>query len=1123
MLSHLASLSRFSAKRVSLSRAQGSRDEARRIPLSTRFSSSLSARFLHSSLKLEANGGFKDNNTDIISMVIPALETKVSEQYWPSSAESTSSEPSQAPPPDHQDLDALDRSEPSFQSSNRKRYNEKTERSKIPSSYSPHRDFEHKRNPKSHHGSQEMTQERQNARQSTHERENDGTRKWQAIRLQTGPTPSLHPRQSNKAHGDEDLRSATPSRPHTSHLTEKSIYLRQSITQAITEEAYLRECELYQQSPNFDVFTFEVSRLTRLEKRNADLAVRMVHVDSLLSHLFSEMTQLLSKKRSNPDFQPTYSGEKLDLALSLISSSIFDKTSDLMEVVVEFLEVDGKFDPPVLPSSWRRLWTSVAHLVSRHGFMKPDYQKMCEISVAVYNYIYMNQYEMCGHTRKSENQEPLKPIYLPRSPPLSKVDGTPRSSKTLMNVELPEMKLSAGEAPLLRGPQAVSAMLAILSQVSGHVRLKRLIVDLYGRMVLEKSAFPPRRIIPLAGLLFSWGEFEAGRAGLTALQSYHPSEIDVKSSEYELSALKYLMVCNNASALLDFAESMTQVPGHIPSPLSLTHIVWAIQQTQQYGRVMPWWHTVAKIWRAIPSQTQRGDSKIHLLVRCPIPAVIELLDIATEHLTAQDLQEISQDFTDIFGIRPAGSRSRIIGKYASDGNVEEAIAALGSFTLPRGHMASRPSDPASSSPFIMSSKIVLAMIKGQKFDERIEDLLDAIVRVSSGPFSPGLLVNHVCSMHEEVVSHEEALKWVSFLRWVASLPMPDGSLPALAANLLHPSSEFTHKLVEESRVKYPDHDKTMAQLVTISARSVHRLADIAGLAGISSIVSSFIARMNMQFMLTNQGQTMPFSAVWLRPLVQAHAFEGNADTVYKLLASLKSSMLPSEREGIWKAAFKAYCKARNTQCAVNLIVNIRNKTIDDQIPTWSGGYTMTIQLMLAQQMHAEALQMYALMISDGFELRARSIVLELIQYLRNLTTLQKEQSNSMNDFHQIQQRDEHDELHAYDHHELPLSGTHHNLDEPLSQTSSEPIQQLSQDIPSVTTGNANYDSLLNRLVLLEPTLDDSKPMSRLAPGKNLRRRHAKERIQTERVFISKLDRAIHPSSSRNFSSAPESL
>ena len=895
----------------------------------------------------------------------------------------------------------------------------------------------------------------------------------------------------------------TPTKPHTSHLTDKSIYLRQSIVQAPTPSQFEIECEEYRSLPSFDAYTLEFSRLTYLEKNKSPIHEQTPFIGHVLKLLTEDMTQLIRAKQYVQDSakDASYTGEKFDLTFSLLNTHLFATAQPLLEKMVEFIDVGGEFDPPLLPSTWRRIWTNTAFLVTQVGFENLRYSRLCQISVAFWNHIYLNQFAFTGHHRRSGPTPQAGPVYVSHGGLLSSDAGSssPPDAHSIIDLELTAVSLKQEESPLLRGPQAVSAMLAILSHVSGHLALKRATIDLFASMVTMPNAFPRRRMIPLASVLLSLGETKAAMATLHQLQIENPPQIDPKTSQYELNALEFLMVSNNAPAVLQMADELSQVPGHIPSPLALTHIMWAINETHDYDQILKWWQRATVVWRALPNQpsTKRGEAPMKMLVRTPIDATVAMLDVAAEHFACDQLIAMTNDVVEIFGIRPIGERSRIIVKLATDGRWEETLATLnytdkstsvGVQVANITSSASSPQSPSSSTSSALSAskghphgesttvnwviaKLIIASVHQGKFDDFLEALIRSAVDTTHSTFIVGTLIDYVSSLMETPQTIETAKPWIPFLNWFASLPMPDASSSSSSAHVvsqqLSPMYISINQLLEQSR-KDDERDITLEEQVRVSAKTCARLAEIAGIAGLPHVVNNIIHRINSQYQLERKGETMPFSLVWFRPLARAHASVGHTDIVFRLLASLKDSMLPSERDAIWKLVFKAYIASNNPDGAIQLFLSIRNKTMDDQIPTWSGGYTMGIQLFADRGEFEPALQLYTLMIEDGFELRDQALVNTLLNHLN--TYLINAASSSASS---------------------------------QSQSPSSPLPS-----PSATSVSNHYERLKKRLELLVLTLDDSRPQQRLDPAALKRRRYAKLRNKAERAFVKDLDRTM---------------
>lgn len=130
---------------------------------------------------------------------------------------------------------------------------------------------------------------------------------------------------------------------------------------------------------------------------------------------------------------------------------------------------------------------------------------------------------------------------------------------------------------------------------------------------------------------------------------------------------------------------------------------------------------------------------------------------------------------------------------------------------------------------------------------------------------------------------------------------------------------------------------------------------------------------------------MPLGAIWIRPLVRAHAICGHSGIVFKLLTGLKRSLLPSDRDMIWKLAFRGYHQGNHLDEAIQLVLTLKNKTLDPELSAWSGAYTLCIERLIDNGESLRALQLYAIMISDGFDLRNHLLAQHLLDYLKTGT------------------------------------------------------------------------------------------------------------------------------------------
>lgn len=1012
--------------------------------------------------------------TDFLSEVITPTNQKVTEKYWPN-PDSEGTLPTDTGYHAQQTTSEIPERGETVRESDKQARNWRNE-----GESNTRRKMDHgrrnRRNNDDESGELGTVYQETNTRTNWNDREGnrDQTHTWQNLHRVMGDTPSRHPRAGSEV-SKEPVDELPPLfKPHTSHLTSKSIYLRQRIVQASSQQEWEAEVKLFQEEPNFDPFMLEMSRLAYLEKPGAPALPKRAYVVNAVSLICNDLDALVQQKLESPEKIVSCTGEKLDLLVSLVVTTDFVALHPLLESLVRFIDVGVTMDPPALSSTWRKIWTLTAHAVTQAGFVASGkVGRSCEICVAFWNYLYMDQAQV-GHMRPGGPPPPSSVQYLESASASS--SQSPSQEKSILSMELLSVSLGRAEAPLLRGPQAVSAMLAILSQVVGHQALKRTIIDTFTEMTRVENAFPVRRILPLAAVLFSWGESEAAIATLRSLSLLDAFQMDPKSSQLESDALKYLMVSNCAKEVLAFAEAMAAVPGHVPSPLSLNYTVWAANTLGDISKILPWWKMATNTWRKIPTNSASHDfrtnsSHVKQLVRPPVEATVPLLNAVSEQLSTEVLQEMTQEIFEIFGVRPIGSRSRIITKLAQDGDIDAAIDMLGTTDAAR---RPRPGYGKSDLPtlHLTCSKIVVSSIDHKKFDESIQRLIGSAVSTNFGAYTVGLLVDFTTTILPEYPTKESVEAVVPFLNWVAALPMVlyDASDPTAALNVGHrdpafasnPHAEFMENIINQSRYSQFENEAatTLAEQVRISARTAVRLADFAGSAGLPDVVNNLIKRINTQYQFENDGATMPFHVVWLRPLVRAHALCSNKDTVFQLLISLQKSLLPSERAEIWKMVFKAYCQIQNVDAAIQILFALKNRTVDSEVPTWSGAYTMSIQLLLTKNETDQALRVYTLMTDDGFELRDQSIVQTLIN------NIQKRQSEG--------------------------------------ETQSHP-----NTIPLADT-----EPLLRRLLLLLPTLDNSRPSQKVAPRVNFMKRAAKSRKISENAFLTNLERTLFKSTPR---------
>lgn len=1013
-------------------------------------------RLLCSQSKGTAESAYNSTGGEFLSQVITQLDNNITEQYWPGST------PKESPPTSNADSQAeASPRQPEYHHSRDSRPHRDThERS------NGHRDSsfprQHRDNHSREHSSHRSERRHNNFRDQSNEgfqseKRRDKSRTWQVVRNENGSTPSAHPRTNVASNPKPRDPRLLVSKPHTSHLTEKSIYLRQSIVSAPSREVFLQECETFLAAPNFDPFVLEVSRLVYLERNDSPELNARPHVEAIIKILVDGLTKVMEESKDNSGTPMSYTGERIDLAISVIPAKDFPCIAPLLQTIVKFLGEGGLMDPMVLPSTWRRIWTHTAHAVTQAGFSATKFATVCELCVAIWNHIYLHQAEMVGHLRFG-GEAPRSIInFLPRDP---RYPDRP----IILDIELNKVTLNSDEAPLLRGPQAISAMLGILSQVGGHQALKRACIDLYHDMSAVPNAFPSRRIFPLSALLLSWKEHDAAMTGLNHLAAEHASQIDPKSSQHELDALQYLMVSNCPSELLMYAEATLKLNGHVPSPLALTQVMWAATETKEWDRIKSWWAQAVKVWRNLPAVSQKGQA-MPRLVRPTITSSVDLLNIAAEFYTLEDLQQLTQDFIDVFGIQPLGSRSRIVVKHAQLGHIRKAIEMLGDTQTKKKIVRKETDSEDSPTMHLMTSRVLLASCIHRCFESNIYDLITASTVSTIGAIRVGSLIDYTTSTLPTIDTREEAASFEPYLNWIAGLPLLEYDASTGQAVECSPDPIFgttplsarMATLLAASRAENADIDPcTLGDQVQITARTAARLTELAGLRGNPDLVKNFIKRINVQHQVLNDGQAVPFSLVWLRPLIRAHALSGHTDTVFQLLASLKDNVVPSDRADAWKLAYKSYSQIRDAEAALQLFFNVKNKTIDPEVPTWSGGYTMGIQMLISDSDFNRALQVYLLMIDDGFELRDRVTVSSLIGFL-----------------------------------EQP------SIPDPLSPETSRSSLTPEQ-----------HEATLHRLMLLLPTLDESRPEAKYAPGQNAKRRFAKAKRLSEKSFVTELDRSM---------------
>lgn len=1042
--------------------------------------SSLTAPVAHNSTRLLCNqakgasdGTYNSTGGEFLSQVITQLDSNITEQYWPGSAPTASSSSSNAhseatdttfQSDHHQSRDSRVRT-PANERSNARSgsYFTRQERSLSSREHSSHRS---ERRPNDSRDRNDRN-DRNNRGSQSDNNTRDKSRTWQTVRQEHGSTPSTHPRNNSMSHPKPKDPRLLVSKPHTSHLTDKSIYLRQSIVSAPSREVFLQECESFPLAPNFDPFVLEVSRLVYLERNEAADLNSRPHVQAIVQFLVDGLNKVMNESADNENTAMSYTGERIDLAISVTPAKDFPFVAPLLHTIVKFLGEGGRMDPMVLPSTWRRIWTHTAHAVTQAGFSAAKFTNVCELCVAIWNHIYLHQYEMVGHLRAG-GEAPRSIInFLPRDP---KYPDRP----VILDIELNQVSLRSEEAPLLRGPQAISAMLGILSQIGGHQALKRVCIDAYAEMSVIPNAFPSRRIFPLSALLLSWREHDAAMAGLNHLATEHASQIDPKSSQHELDALQHLMVSNCPTELLMYAEATLKLEGHIPSPLALPQVLWAATELQEFERVKSWWKQATTVWRNLPTSTQSGKSAPRL-VRPTIGSSVDLLNTASDHFSLEELEGITKDFLDIFGIRPLGSRSRIITKNAELGDIGKAIELLADPQTKK--KLSRPQyDTESPTMHLMTSRILLASCVHRSFDKHICDLIKASMVSTIGTFRVGSLIDYVTSTLPTLDTREQAAEFEPYLKWIAGLPLLEYDATSGRAVECSPDPKFgvtpqateIASLLAASRADNAEFDPcTLADQIDITARTAARLTEIAGLCGSPDLVKNFLKRINVQHQALSNGQPVPFNLIWLRPLIRAHALSGHTDIVFQLLASLKDHVVPSDRADAWKLAYKSYSQVRHSEAALQLFFNIKNKTIDPEVPTWSGGYTMGIQMLINESDFNRAIQVYFLMIDDGFELRDRETVNSLINFLEK----------------------------------PPIA-------DPLHEKSSHALMPEQQE------------AALHRLLLLLPTLDDSRPEAKYTPGQNAKRRFLKAKRVGEKSFVTELDRLMTTARQRR---AEESL
>jgi hypothetical protein len=865
---------------------------------------------------------------------------------------------------------------------------------------------------------------------------------------QENPSASSHSRQDHPKWDDKPNTNRRDSNHNdeptfSDHVTSTSIFFLQDILNAENSNSFETLMEAYRTHKQVDPFMVECSAVKYLQSKSGPSQQLQGHMDSMLRVLQDQLSNCIEEYANKPSDAETksrllFDGEKIDTALLLIEPHLFAQASGLVKLVVKFIDAGGRFEPQVWTSTWRKIWISTALLVLQGNFIQQKYASLCENAVALFNTIYLHQSDYI----RSFNRQKVKATLVspassatgPSTIPASEVEmGT--TFKSILELEFAEMEFTKDDAALLTGSQVVSAMLSILSGVGGHSALRKAIVTAYANIVAKPHRFPPRRLVPLAALLFSWGFDDVASDSIISLsRASNTSLYDPKTALAELKSLEFLMISNCPAAILKLTTLMLDVPHHVPSPLILSQLVWAMRETQEYSTIMHWWRTAAARWNHI-RQASGGSSQ--LVVRPGMDSVMSLLDIATEHLALEDLQAITDDMIRIFDIYPAGSRSRLLIKLARSGRIEEAIRALGE-TESKAEIYKDQGNKAPS-PYLMTANLIIALAKHSDFNAHIERLIEASIKSAYRSYDLGSLLNYTVALIPEPAGREDALIWAPFLNWVVSLPA-SADTPSTVSGLGASTIRFM------SNEEHRDH-VNVEPIVRFSARTYARLAEIAGLVGLPDVVSNIIWRVNTHY-TQEKGTTMPISPVWIKPLVRAHAFTGNFNVVLQLLGSLKETFLITDREIVWKLAFKAFIQSGHVDSAVQLFLAVKNGTIDDKIPTWSGGYTMGIQALLSKGEPEKALQLYTLMTSDDFELRDRSIVLQLIAYLN---TLSLEQPNSYTEAH---------------------------------------------------------DTALRRLSLLEPTLDDSPPDQRKSPVYGQRRRQAKARNRRDKLFLADLDRKI---------------
>lgn len=820
---------------------------------------------------------------------------------------------------------------------------------------------------------------------------------------------------------EEVLEPVTTMHP-SEHLGAKSIFLKNDISEAPSMSAFKLACSSYAKSSYCDHQKLYLSCLAFFSKYKGgaiseDLWTRSIApvATIFVDTIDKEITSAHAEKR-----RPLFNGEALDVLVSFTPAHCITHLSPVLDGLIRFIDAGGKFEPATLPSTWRRLWTSVAWRVTKDGFHQQLYPKICAQMVAMFYYIYLKQTEVTGHLRSGKlvgaDSITIPSSFLSAS--AARV-AAPSQSRPLsvMDIDLEEIKLSDKESPLLRSPHTVSSLLAILSGLGGHGALRKALIDLFVTYLSADKTFPPRRLIPIASLLYSWGQKEAAEKTLATLHSVITYNPDPNTHRPELTALEFLMVTNNPQALLEFALSLVMLQGHTSSPHALSYIIWAIKETKQYDALMKWWRPAIVAWRKVsllPNTHTRGtDRARHVkteLVRIPKEATLSMLEIAEKHLNYESLKEIMSDIVEVFAFRPSGYRSRLIGALASEGRFSEAIAALGdhfettsspgqsstpvTFNLDGSEPINtadllkaaenlnesprRPSLPSSletaEPPYIMTSKILLALLEKGVFDEHMDNLIKTAVSTSGSTFRTGVLVDHVATTIADPTKPLEAFKYIPFLNWIASLPLPAGVPPRKYPG----NAQGVHQVLKESREKY---GTSVEDQVRFTARTAVRMADIAGTAGLPEVVNNIIQRINAQYEQETK-TTMPLNAVWIKPLLKAHGYLGHLDVQLQLLASLKKELLPTDRAVMWKLAFKFLLLGDHLDKALQLFLSL--KKIDEQVPSWSGGYTMGMIALLEKDEYESALQLYELMTSDGFDLRDHSIVTRCMTYLNNL-------------------------------------------------------------------------------------------------------------------------------------------